>query len=67
MKRISNFTADRMDMKQMAAISGGAATSETSTICMGGCVCTTTCSDDWYMHPTQGRTLYRYNYQTVCI
>ncbi|MDR2650912.1 MAG: hypothetical protein LBC68_01170 [Prevotellaceae bacterium] len=68
MKRISDFTADRMDMKQMAAISGGAATNGSSTMYIGGCVQTESWLDDYYMHPTQGKTLYKhtYTYQTVC-
>ncbi|MDR2126633.1 MAG: hypothetical protein LBP63_07375 [Prevotellaceae bacterium] len=69
MKRISEFTADRMDMKQMAAISGAhSATSGGSTYYMGGCMWTETYLDDYYNHPTQGRTLYRHSYQhqSVC-
>jgi hypothetical protein len=70
MKRISEFTADRMDMKQMAAISGGAfsATSGSSTFYMGGCTITESWLDDYYMHPTQGRTLYKHSYSSrmVC-
>jgi hypothetical protein len=70
MKRISEFTADRMDMKQMAAISGGAVChgSSTSTMMTGDCGMDTTTStwdDDYYIHPVTGqRVEYRYNYHT---
>jgi hypothetical protein len=71
MKRISEFTADRMDMKQMAAISGGALCNGSSTSTMmsgGGCVDTSTLTwdDDYYTHPVTGQKVeLRYNYQVT--
>jgi hypothetical protein len=68
MKRISNFKADRMDMKQMVAISGGfSATSGSDSMVINGCVVTTSWLDDYYNHPTQGRTLYRHSYQSQIV
>ena len=71
MKRITDFTDDRMDMKQMAAISGGALCSGSSTTTMktGDCsdTCTTTWDDDYFFHPVTGaKTEYRYNVLTKC-
>ena len=49
MKRISNFTADRMDMNEMAAINGGRGTSfTTNTFTQHGCdLIRSTTSDRW--------------------
>jgi hypothetical protein len=70
MKRISEFTADRMDMKQMAAISGGAVCHGSSTISIMTGTCgmdttTTTWEDGYFNHPVTGERIeYRYNYHT---
>ena len=69
MKRISNFTADRMDMQEMAAISGGATASQrfmsgaTATfIAPGGDVFGAMARDIWHPCGTEEITNLYVNY-----